>query len=635
VHELRVASCLRRFPGSTSKIFEHGDSSRSSRSKEQPKQSTRITSVLDEPWPPYCCVILEGAAEHTGLLFVEERSHSAKVAGGQLTCFGGKRESAEAPYECALRELQEELRWNPTGEVRRVCDLYVDGELIAWFYQARGPSSEEEATLQFEEGRRGIWVEPEDPRFSAWHASTLMAYAAGRPRADFTSTQVPITVTRGAARQEHGSTSQRQQQSATREEEIRTANLQDPLDEGFERQWRAAEKAANAIASGGGALPETKTKWRREETTQQGRTVANGQTPQEDRESPGASRRLQLKKIFAAFDYDNSGAVEPEELLVLGQRRRALGQKERIWTEERNARLVSRMDKNKDGQIDEDEFVDHFLEALETLSDEVFLQTMVDFAVCVPQGEDASGESTLAKETAAADPLDAKFEKQWRAGEKAAKQLYELSNNDSSMKNSDLMEQPPPSSQGLALFDVAAAELGGGDDAGMAEPESVAGTDDEAEILNEECAEVEVKDTEHELVVPEAESQNISSEIDSAGKAPETTTRPSSQRDALIDRACAITSDVLEKFLTNILMAAGLQAEESQAEARAMIFAQRRGDTTQGVQRVPALVSQAQKSNSGYSNSPSEDLVITRSTCDELVELAKQLGVEEVPTSIL
>ena len=68
--------------------------------------------------------------------------------------------------------------------------------------------------------------------------------------------------------------------------------------------------------------------------------------------------------MFREFDLDGSGVIEAEELLALGKARRSLGQKQGEWTEEKNARLVKRMDANGDGEIQMSEFVHHFEDAL-------------------------------------------------------------------------------------------------------------------------------------------------------------------------------------------------------------------------------------------------------------------------------
>ena len=137
--------------------------------------------------PPYVCAILRDA--ETGELLVEQRPHQAGLAAaGKLTCFGGKREADEAPMDCLLRELREELGgWEPMETPRRVVDLYVEGALIAWFYLAAAPSHRSELT--FERGRDGVWYRLaellEKPTLSEWHAVVLRAFRDGHARADF------------------------------------------------------------------------------------------------------------------------------------------------------------------------------------------------------------------------------------------------------------------------------------------------------------------------------------------------------------------------------------------------------------------------------------------------------------------
>ena len=152
-------------------------------------QMCLLPHVDETALPPYCCIVLAGEG---GALLMEERQQ-AKVAAGKLTCFGGKREVAELPLSCVLRECREELGWTPPAVPRRMVDLYVDGELIAWFYEATAPSRDE--PLTFEPGRRGVWLgadELDHPQLSDWHASVLRARSRGERRADFTTpTGVP------------------------------------------------------------------------------------------------------------------------------------------------------------------------------------------------------------------------------------------------------------------------------------------------------------------------------------------------------------------------------------------------------------------------------------------------------------
>mmetsp|Transcript_26711 Transcript_26711/g.42948 ORF Transcript_26711/g.42948 Transcript_26711/m.42948 type:complete len:206 (-) Transcript_26711:393-1010(-) len=136
---------------------------------------------LTEERPKYCCVILTGPDD---TLFMEQRGSDAKIAAGRLTCFGGKVEAGESPDSCIRRECREELGWEPTGPLRRAVDLYVDGELIAWFYEA--PAPQDVASLRFEEGRTGVfWHNLASERISDWHSVVLNAWSKGDSRADF------------------------------------------------------------------------------------------------------------------------------------------------------------------------------------------------------------------------------------------------------------------------------------------------------------------------------------------------------------------------------------------------------------------------------------------------------------------
>ena len=148
-----------------------------------------------EPHPPYCCVVLGepearagSASARSRRIFVEQRGADAAVAASRLTCWGGKREPLEEPLRCVVRECLEEMGWAPQPDsLRRACDLYVDSQLVAWFYAAAAPTEAEAASLRFEAGRSGVWVDGDDPRISPWHATVLAALADGRGRADHTS----------------------------------------------------------------------------------------------------------------------------------------------------------------------------------------------------------------------------------------------------------------------------------------------------------------------------------------------------------------------------------------------------------------------------------------------------------------
>jgi 8-oxo-dGTP pyrophosphatase MutT (NUDIX family) len=149
--------------------------------------------------PPYCCVVFSEAAQRAHgdvaassasgrRIFVEQRGADAAVAARKLTCWGGKREPLEEPLRCIARECLEEMGWAPQPDsLRRACDLYIDGLLVAWFFTATAPTVAEAASFKFEPGRSGLWVDSDDPRISPWHASVLAAVADGRDRADHRS----------------------------------------------------------------------------------------------------------------------------------------------------------------------------------------------------------------------------------------------------------------------------------------------------------------------------------------------------------------------------------------------------------------------------------------------------------------
>lgn len=71
-----------------------------------------------------------------------------------------------------------------------------------------------------------------------------------------------------------------------------------------------------------------------------------------------------LDAVHKLFDLDGGGFVSKAELQELGQARRKMGQKGGQWTEAQNARLVAKIDKDGDGEIDIAEFSGYFHEAL-------------------------------------------------------------------------------------------------------------------------------------------------------------------------------------------------------------------------------------------------------------------------------
>jgi len=128
-------------------------------------------------WPEYACAILEDAE---GRLLLEARPDDARHAAGRLTCFGGRRETGEAPEECLRRELREELAWEPHTLEKRV-ELRIAGKLVAWFYQASLDVGVD--LLRVAAGHQAVLVSPQELRnlpVSPWHAAVLGAWLDGR-----------------------------------------------------------------------------------------------------------------------------------------------------------------------------------------------------------------------------------------------------------------------------------------------------------------------------------------------------------------------------------------------------------------------------------------------------------------------
>ena len=90
------------------------------------------------------------------------------------------------------RECKEELGWVP-NKLERALDFFVDGELIAWFWQPTGDSAgglrfEDTSSLRFEHNVTGIWL-PQDElstnEVSDWHRCVLEEWLQGKKRAEF------------------------------------------------------------------------------------------------------------------------------------------------------------------------------------------------------------------------------------------------------------------------------------------------------------------------------------------------------------------------------------------------------------------------------------------------------------------
>ena len=129
------------------------------------------------------------------------------------------------------------------------------------------------------------------------------------------------------------------------------------------QQSREQQSSASSIGGGGfvrDALAEQ---------LQQSREQQDG------RQAPlSLSRWQQLQNLFGEMDLDNSGFIEADEVNQLAQMRRALHQKkgDKMWNDAMNNRLLMKIDANGDGQIQQAEFVDHYLGLFENQDDRHF-----------------------------------------------------------------------------------------------------------------------------------------------------------------------------------------------------------------------------------------------------------------------
>eukprot|EP00658_Telonema_sp_P-2_P015174 TRINITY_DN15824_c0_g2_i1.p1 TRINITY_DN15824_c0_g2~~TRINITY_DN15824_c0_g2_i1.p1 ORF type:complete len:320 (-),score=81.66 TRINITY_DN15824_c0_g2_i1:186-1145(-) len=102
----------------------------------------------------------------------------------------------------------------------------------------------------------------------------------------------------------------------------------------------------------------------------------------QDHQATESNRRGdKLREIYHEFDLDSAGDVGFDELLLLGQTRRKLGQKQGAWTREMNRNLMDKMGTDRNGNVAEDNFVDYFNSSL-TRDPATFDSTMEQFLEC-------------------------------------------------------------------------------------------------------------------------------------------------------------------------------------------------------------------------------------------------------------
>lgn len=127
--------------------------------------------------PDYACALIEDGHDR---LLLELRPVTSAHAAGQLTCFGGKREADEDATGCLMRELREELDWEPTA-AEPACDLWRGDRWIARFFRCRWHATR----FRTEPDHVALWVPwsslPGLP-VSPWHRAVLAAIRDGRQR---------------------------------------------------------------------------------------------------------------------------------------------------------------------------------------------------------------------------------------------------------------------------------------------------------------------------------------------------------------------------------------------------------------------------------------------------------------------
>ena len=93
---------------------------------------------------------------------------------------------------------------------------------------------------------------------------------------------------------------------------------------------------------------------------------------------PNDDKQAALRKVYREFDLDGGGGVGEDELLMLGQARRKMGQKGGERTKEMNDKLMKRMGVDNNGSVSETNFVEYFDGAL-SMESSAFNMAMVQF----------------------------------------------------------------------------------------------------------------------------------------------------------------------------------------------------------------------------------------------------------------
>ena len=109
-------------------------------------------------------------------------------------------------------------------------------------------------------------------------------------------------------------------------------------------------------------------------------------------------RQKQLSTVFRVMDLDGSGYIEVGELMRLGTARRELRQRQGEWTEQKNIKLLCKIDANSDGKISCMEFAEHFERAMpeEQLQFDAIIEQFMQVArSCTQQDQHMNQENEL------------------------------------------------------------------------------------------------------------------------------------------------------------------------------------------------------------------------------------------------
>ena len=101
--------------------------------------------------PEYACAIIS----YGDSWLFEQRDADARFAANKLTCFGGRLEVGEDATTGLLRELQEELSWQPKS-LNFACSLKSETRYIADFFTCT--LDVDPNTLRYEAHRHGVFI---------------------------------------------------------------------------------------------------------------------------------------------------------------------------------------------------------------------------------------------------------------------------------------------------------------------------------------------------------------------------------------------------------------------------------------------------------------------------------------------